>query len=57
MDWISRRRKGLPIFVLGGGSNLLVADRGFHGLVLAGRPQGHDMGGRSTSGRSWRGLG
>ena len=28
------RRRNLPLFVLGGGSNLLVADRGFDGLVL-----------------------
>jgi UDP-N-acetylmuramate dehydrogenase len=28
------RERGLPLFVLGGGSNLLVADRGFEGLVL-----------------------
>ena len=28
------RREGLPVFVLGGGSNLLVADAGFPGLVL-----------------------
>jgi UDP-N-acetylmuramate dehydrogenase len=27
------RRKGLPLFVLGGGSNLLVADQGFDGVV------------------------
>src|SRR5207247_11218821 len=26
--------QNLPIFVLGGGSNLLVADRGFPGLVI-----------------------
>ncbi len=26
--------RGLPLFVLGGGSNLLVADTGFDGLVL-----------------------
>jgi UDP-N-acetylmuramate dehydrogenase len=26
--------KGIPLFVLGGGSNLLVADAGFNGLVL-----------------------
>ncbi|HEV2134723.1 MAG TPA: UDP-N-acetylmuramate dehydrogenase [Terracidiphilus sp.] len=26
--------QGLPLFVLGGGSNLLIADAGFHGLVL-----------------------
>jgi len=25
---------GLPVFLLGGGSNLLVADQGFHGLVV-----------------------
>jgi UDP-N-acetylmuramate dehydrogenase len=28
------RERGVPLFVLGGGSNLLVADRGFDGLVL-----------------------
>jgi UDP-N-acetylmuramate dehydrogenase len=28
------RQQALPIFVLGGGSNLLVSDRGFDGLVL-----------------------
>lgn len=28
------RRRGVPLFVLGGGSNLLIADRGFDGLVL-----------------------
>lgn len=28
------KSRGLPVFVLGGGSNLLVADRGFSGLVL-----------------------
>jgi UDP-N-acetylmuramate dehydrogenase len=28
------RERNLPIFVLGGGSNLLVTDRGFDGLVL-----------------------
>jgi UDP-N-acetylmuramate dehydrogenase len=28
------RERGLSLFVLGGGSNLLVADRGFDGLVL-----------------------
>jgi UDP-N-acetylmuramate dehydrogenase len=28
------REKGIPLFVLGGGSNLLVADAGFRGLVL-----------------------
>jgi UDP-N-acetylmuramate dehydrogenase len=28
------QNRGLPLFVLGGGSNLLVADAGFNGLVL-----------------------
>lgn len=28
------RERGLPVFVLGGGSNVLVADRGFDGLVI-----------------------
>ncbi len=32
LDFAARRR--LPVFVLGGGSNLLVSDRGFNGLVL-----------------------
>jgi UDP-N-acetylmuramate dehydrogenase len=27
------REKQLPLFILGGGSNLVVSDRGFHGLV------------------------
>jgi UDP-N-acetylmuramate dehydrogenase len=32
VDWAKSRR--LPLFVLGGGSNLLIADTGFPGLVL-----------------------
>lgn len=32
VTWAEER--GLPLFVLGGGSNLLVSDRGFDGLVL-----------------------
>lgn len=28
------RQKGIPLFVLGGGSNLLVADAGFNGVVV-----------------------
>ena len=32
LDYAKRRK--LPVFVLGGGSNLLVADRGFDGMVL-----------------------
>ncbi len=32
VEWV--RERGVPLFVLGGGSNLLVADTGFDGLVL-----------------------
>ncbi len=32
VDWA--RARGLPLFVLGGGSNLVVSDSGFRGLVL-----------------------
>ena len=38
LAWASARR--LPTLVLGGGSNLLVADRGFDGLVLRARLRG-----------------
>src|SRR3989344_4382221 len=34
------RERSLPLFVLGGGSNILVADNGFDGLVLAVRIPG-----------------
>jgi len=34
------RARSLPIFVLGGGSNIVIADNGFNGLVLALRIQG-----------------
>ena len=33
LAWASE--KALPVAVLGGGSNLLVADRGFEGLVIS----------------------
>src|SRR5438067_813134 len=33
------RERGLPIFVLGGGTNLLVSDTGYPGLVLRYRSQ------------------
>lgn len=33
-EWHRARAEGLPLFVLGGGSNLLVSDRGFAGVVL-----------------------
>lgn len=37
------RQKSLPLFVLGGGSNLLVSDRGFEGLVLKINVQGKEV--------------
>jgi UDP-N-acetylmuramate dehydrogenase len=45
LHWANAR--GLPVFVLGGGSNLVVGDGGFDGLVLQVGPQGmafHDEG-------------
>ncbi|MGH9520882.1 MAG: FAD-binding protein, partial [Terriglobales bacterium] len=39
IEWA--RQRGLPWLALGGGSNLLVSDRGFAGLVLAVRIRGH----------------
>jgi len=38
LDWAERR--GVPVRVLGGGSNLLIADAGFAGLVIAVRLRG-----------------
>lgn len=46
------RERELPLFVLGGGSNLLVSDDGFPGLVLQadiGGPVHNDLRGRSTT--------
>ncbi len=37
------RERGVPIFVLGGGSNLLVADAGFDGLVVHVALRGFDV--------------
>jgi len=34
------RSRALPLFVLGGGSNIVIADDGFAGVVLAVRLQG-----------------
>jgi len=41
VDWASRR--GAELFVLGGGSNLLVSDSGFNGLVLRNALAGINM--------------
>jgi UDP-N-acetylmuramate dehydrogenase len=37
LDWA--RERGLPVFILGGGTNILVRDTGFPGLVLRYRAQ------------------
>jgi len=54
------RERGLPVFVLGGGSNILVSDKGFEGLVvriaLKGLSQdspGEDMLVRAAAGENW----
>ncbi|MCS6939555.1 MAG: FAD-binding protein, partial [Roseiflexus sp.] len=39
LAWADQR--DLPVFVLGGGSNVLIRDSGFNGLVM--RVRGHDM--------------
>jgi UDP-N-acetylmuramate dehydrogenase len=57
------RGRGLPVFVLGGGSNLVVSDAGFEGLVLQVAPPGlafHDEGGQvlieAGAGQPWDAL-
>jgi len=50
------RDKGLPMFVLGGGSNVLISDRGFPGLVLHIALQGIERDGelfRVAAGEPW----
>jgi len=60
-EWAALR--GAPMFVLGGGSNLVIADRGFDGLVLqmqVSRVQASDGGDNTIvvagAGESWDGL-
>jgi UDP-N-acetylmuramate dehydrogenase len=51
--------RNLPVFVLGGGSNLLVADRGFDGLVLRVGIQGmewQDSELTAAAGEDWDGV-
>ncbi len=58
------KRRSLPLFVLGGGSNLLVSDEGFQGLVLQIAVQGirtQEAGGETAllavgAGESWDNL-
>jgi UDP-N-acetylmuramate dehydrogenase len=50
------RGRGVPLFVLGGGSNVLVADEGFPGLVLHVGMKGIDRDGelfRVAAGENW----
>jgi UDP-N-acetylmuramate dehydrogenase len=42
------RERSVPLFVLGGGSNLLISDEGFDGLVLRVMLKGIEMAGAST---------
>lgn len=41
--WRQAQTEGLPLFVLGGGSNLLVSDQGFPGVVLRWNDQSLDL--------------
>jgi UDP-N-acetylmuramate dehydrogenase len=53
-DWA--RGHGVPLFVLGGGSNVLISDRGFPGLVLAIALRGVEQDGdlfRVAAGEDW----
>jgi UDP-N-acetylmuramate dehydrogenase len=56
------RERGLPLFVLGGGSNLLISDAGFAGLVLRIAVLGVDRVGdasgffRVAAGENWDGF-
>ncbi|MGD0478778.1 MAG: UDP-N-acetylmuramate dehydrogenase [Terracidiphilus sp.] len=50
------RERGMPLFVLGGGSNVLVADAGFDGLVLHLALKGMELEGevlRAAAGTPW----
>jgi UDP-N-acetylmuramate dehydrogenase len=52
----SAKRLKIPVFVLGGGSNLLIADRGFEGLVLRVGLRGMTWEGthlRAAAGEDW----
>lgn len=61
LAWAESR--GLPVFVLGGGSNVVVADRGFQGLVLRtaisgtrSEVSGSEARIEAGAGESWDGL-
>lgn len=44
------KQQGLPIFVLGGGSNVIARDEGYQGIVLLNRIKGFDVISDDTSG-------
>jgi UDP-N-acetylmuramate dehydrogenase len=54
LRWAAER--GVPVVVLGGGSNVVIADRGIEGLVLRVTVGGLDTAGLDTAGRrvAWR---
>jgi len=58
VEWAAQR--GLPLFVLGGGSNLLVRDEGFNGLALQMQIRGIEDRGEGLfvvgAGESWDGF-
>ena len=57
LDWAAS--EAVPVFVLGGGSNLLVSDRGFEGLVLRIASQERERSGalvRVGAGHAWDDL-
>ncbi len=51
LDWACQR--ALPVFVLGGGTNLLARDAGFDGLVLRYRSQDLRVESEGDAGRAW----
>jgi UDP-N-acetylmuramate dehydrogenase len=61
LDWADRR--GVPVLLLGGGSNLVLADEGHPGLVIhlamrgvAARPSGDTMDVTAAAGEQWDAL-
>lgn len=48
---------GLPVFVLGGGSNILVSDRGFNGLVISCAERGLKIEGSTVTANAGAALG
>ncbi len=46
------REQGVPIFMLGGGTNILIGDRGFPGLVIRNRAAGYRDSWKANQARS-----